>query len=88
MVKAMTNGMRMGMYVQIDGEISKTNAAHREGNLITLSRADLGKMLEKEGAMDAMKRMDHLNREEFQKFADELDGLDIDLQQPIIVNFK
>ncbi|MGI9240687.1 MAG: hypothetical protein ACR2RV_07795 [Verrucomicrobiales bacterium] len=88
MVKAMTKGMRMGIFVQIDGEIADTNAAYRNGNLITLFNVDLGTMLENEGGMAALKQLETVDRATFQTLSDEFDGLDIDLQEPIVVEFK
>ena len=88
MMKAMTKGMRMGIFVQIDGEIADTNAAHRNGNLITLFNVDLGTLLENQGGMAAMNQLENVDRAEFQALADQLDGLDIDLQDPIGVRFK
>jgi len=63
-------------------------AAHSNGNLITLFNADLGKMLENEGGMAAMDKFEHVDRSTFQSMADQLDGLDIDLQDPIVVEIK
>ena len=88
MMKALTKGMRMGIFVQIDGEIADTNAAHRNGNLITLFNADLGTMLETEGGMDALKQLESVDRATFQSLSDQFDGLEIDLQDPIVVEFQ
>lgn len=88
MVKAMTKGMRMGLFLQVNGEIAETNATHRNGNLITLFNADLGTLLENKGGMANLNKMEHFDRATFQEAADQLDGLDIDLQDPITVEFK
>lgn len=41
----MAGGMRVGYFLRIDGEIAETNAEHVSGDLITLSDADLEKVL-------------------------------------------
>jgi hypothetical protein len=88
MMKAMTKGMRMGLFLQIEGEITDTNAAHRKGNLITLYSVDLGKLFENEGGMAAMNQFENADRATFESPAQQFDGLDIDLQEPIEIEFK
>ncbi|NNC89179.1 MAG: hypothetical protein HKN82_12035 [Akkermansiaceae bacterium] len=88
MLETMVKGMRMGLFVQIDDEIAKTNAAHRNGKLITLFHADLGALLENDEGMATLNSLETLNRTQLQEAADDLDGLDMDLQDPIRVRFK
>lgn len=45
MAAGMTRDMRIGYFVRIDGGIAETNATHVAGDLITLSDADISKVL-------------------------------------------
>jgi hypothetical protein len=45
MAAGMTKDMRVGYFVRIDGGIAETNATHVTGDLITLSDADISKVL-------------------------------------------
>lgn len=45
MAAGMTQGMRVGYFVALDGGIAETNAEHVTGDLITLSDADISKVL-------------------------------------------
>lgn len=45
MAAGMTKGMRVGYFVRADGGIAETNAAHVTGDLVTLSDADVSKVL-------------------------------------------
>lgn len=45
MAAGMTKDMRVGYFVRIDGGIAETNATHVTGDLITLSDADMSKVL-------------------------------------------
>ena len=45
-------------------------------------------MLENEGGMDALKQLENVDRAAFQNLSDQFDGLDIDLQEPIVVEFQ
>lgn len=81
-------GARMGYFVEIDGEIAESNALHRKDNLITILRMDVGKILANAEAVNQLERLEKVDAAEAQKIADQVDGFDADLQQPIKVRFK
>lgn len=84
--------MRIGVFVQVDGELEASNAAFREGNLITLLRLNVGDVLKDPDAKRHMKSMCHLKGSDrcakMQEVAAEVAGLDIDLQDRIPVEYK
>ncbi len=85
--------MRIGIFVQVDGEIASTNARHRTDNLITLLRADVGKILESPNAkqhMHALKGVEGASdrRQRTAEIAEQIDGLDFDAQDPIVVRMR
>lgn len=81
-------GARTGYFVEIDGAIAETNALHRKDNLITILRMDLGKIIANAESMKQLERLDKVDAAEAQKIADQVDGFDADLQQPIKVRFE
>jgi hypothetical protein len=88
LMAAMFAGAKVGFFVEIDGEIAETNAKHREGKMITIMRADLGKIFANPEAINKMEGLEGNTREEVQKIVDSVDGVDMDLQDPISVKFK
>jgi len=88
MMAPMFAGAKLGFFVEIDGEIAETNAKHLKEKMITIMRVDLGELFANPKALKKMDGMENGDREESQKIADSVDGVDMDLQDPIIVNFK
>ena len=88
MMAAIFAGAKVGFFVEIDGEIAETDAKHREGKMITIMRADLGKLFANPEAMKKVEGMEGNNRKEVQKIVDSVDGIDMDLQDPITVKLK
>lgn len=88
MMAPMFAGAKIGFFVQIDGGIAETNAKHRKDDMITIMRADLGKLFANPAAIDKMEDLEGNSREEAQKIIDSIEGVDMDLQDPITVRFK
>ncbi len=89
LAKALTE-MRVGIFVQIEGDIAESNAKHLDENLITLINVQIGKLLEQPEAKQHLQKFQGRKptRAEAQELADELDGLTLDLQNPIVVQFR
>jgi len=85
---AMFAGAKVGFFVEIDGEIAETDAKHREGNMITIMRADLGKLFANPEAMKKAQKLEGGSRKEVQEIVDSIEGIDMDLQDPITVKVK
>jgi hypothetical protein len=88
MMAAMFAGAKVGFFVEIDGEIAETDAKHREGNMITIMRADLGKLFANPEAMKKAEKLEGESRKEVQHIVDSIKGIDMDLQDPITVKLK
>ncbi|MGI9473959.1 MAG: hypothetical protein ACR2NZ_20615 [Rubripirellula sp.] len=90
---AALSDMRIGVFVQVDGELEATNAIHREGNLITLMRLNVGELLkdpDSKSHLSSLRRLKESDdrRRQLQQLSVEVDGLDIDAQDPIVVEFE
>jgi hypothetical protein len=88
MMAPMFTGAKVGFFVEIDGGIAETNAKHQNGNMITIMRADLGKLFANPEALNQLNGMEGKDRQEVQKIVDSVDGIDMDLQDPITVKLK
>ena len=87
MMAAMFQGMRIAVSIEGLDDIKETNAIHRDGNTVVLTDFKMDKLM---GNMDNLKKMQSfgsLPREEMQALADQLDGMDIDLQEQIVIRF-
>lgn len=84
---------RIGLFVEIDGEIASTNAKHQKQNLITLVSLNIGELLDNPDATVKLRELEalkgsKLRRKRSQELADGLNGLDLDAQDPVFVQFK
>jgi len=88
MMAPMMQGMRVGMAVTVDGEITKTNAAHRDGNKIVLMDIDMGKLFANPEMMKKLSNPDDLS--DFNKFSAvaKQAGATIEPSEKIEVEFK
>jgi hypothetical protein len=89
MMAGMTTGMRMGLFVMPDDPIASTNAKHQNGNMITLMMMDMGKIFQNQANAAKMQTMQtEKDRAKLQEIADGIDGMTVDLQSPIVVEFE
>ena len=89
MMAGMAGGMRMGLFVMPDDPITSTNAKHQNGNMITLMMMDMGKIFQNQENLAKMQKMQsEKDRDALQEVADGIDGMTVDLQSPIVVEFE
>ncbi len=88
----MLSEARVGLFIEVDGEIESTNARHREGNLITVVKINVGELLESPESRERMKRMSQTNRKaslaDLQALAEQSEGFDLDLQNPLRIKIR
>ena len=87
MIKAMTKGMRYGVFIQPADPIKSTNALYQNGELITVVNFDMEKLY-KDGSFDYEVLNNSKSREELSELAKSFDGVEIDLQKPMRIEFK
>lgn len=86
MIKVMAEDMRVGIFIQPATPLESSNALHQNGGLITLMNVDMEKFVQN-GTPDP-KVFEGKTREDFKAILKEMDGLDLDLQEPIIIKFQ
>lgn len=84
----MFEGMRFTMVVEVDGKISKTNASYKNGSSITLLDMDFDKMMKNKDAFSELTRKKPETAAEMKAFMEKFDGLQVELEQPVSVNFR
>ncbi|RBP52758.1 hypothetical protein [Arenicella xantha] len=87
MMAAMFQGMRIAVSVEGIDDIKETNAIHRDGNTVVLTDLRMDKLM---GNMEGLKKMQTLGslpRDEMQAMANETDGIDVDMQEQIVIRF-
>lgn len=87
MWKKMSKGMRVGIFLQIDDPLVETNATYRNGSLFTLLNADFEKMTAS-GKMESLEQLEAPSRERMEQLVEEIDGFEMDLQQPVRFVFE
>lgn len=87
MMAAMFQGMRIAVSVEGLDSIKETNALHHDGNKIVLTDIQMDKLASDLNALQKMGDVGSLPREEMQALADATDGMDIDLQEEIVIRF-
>jgi len=86
MVKKMFEGLRIAVFLKIDGTIITTNAQHRNGNVITYMDMDYSKLV---GNKEALKTLSTLQSVEAAKVAlKNIPGITVDTNDELMVTFK
>jgi hypothetical protein len=87
MMAAMFQGMRIAISVEGIDPIKETNAIHRDGNSVVLTDLRMDKLLGNMEGLQKMQTIGSLPREEMQAMANQTDGIDVDLQEQILIRF-
>lgn len=92
MAAGMSEGMRMGMFVRIDGGIAETNAQNVTGDLIILTDADVAKVLRDPDFGTFVDRVsdnpDGIKDEEIQELFDKLEAMTLERSDTVTVRFR
>ncbi len=84
----MFNGMRIKIAVEIDGEIVKTNATHREENVLTLLDMDFEKLTKDAKAFENFSKANPKTIAETKELIKDVEGMKIDFNKELLVKFK
>lgn len=87
-MKQMFADTKVSIKVVIEPGISESNAAHVDGNTITLTEIDFGKVMEKPGAMQKMMTLAKGNPDGAMEEMKKLDGVKVETQREIQVTVK
>jgi len=89
MMAGMMAGMRMSAFIEVDGEVVKTDADFSEGNKITLYDLEIGKIFANEKALDMLDSPDDMGDvNTMRELSKTIEGLKIEADDKIVVEFK
>lgn len=88
MMAPMMQGMRVTMKVKVEGEITKTDATHKDGSTVTLMDLDMGKLFANKDVLKKMESPDDMK--DFAKFAQiaKEAGATLEAKPEVSVEFK
>lgn len=88
MMKELYDGMKFSMKINFAGTIKKTNASFQEGDSVILMDVDFGKLTENPGLMKQMNQAGNMTHEELEELMKNVEGMKVETQQKISVDFK
>jgi len=88
MMKAFFKDMSMKLVLDIDGTIVDTNATYRDKSQLTLFDIHFGKIIENEKAFEKVNAVQPKTIEEMKELIKGIEGLKIEMENPVVVSFK
>src|SRR6056297_805254 len=87
MMKPFFRSMAFGVEIIIEGNISSTNATHRDGNIITLINMDMGKIIDNDTLFTEVINSEDMQDEKMRAKLEEV-GVQIEAQEEVFVHFR
>jgi hypothetical protein len=87
-MKELFKDMRVKISLEIDGTIIKTNATYRDKSELTLVELHFGKILENKEVFDKISAAEPKSIEEMKELVKDLQGIKIEMNNPVVVEFK
>ena len=87
-VKEIWGSFRIAMMVEVQGTITSTNATYQEGSSVVLMDLDFSRILEDEEAFLDLIRNDPETIEDFKRTAEGIDGIRVELEDPVTIRFR
>lgn len=80
--------MKARIDIQVEGEITNTNAAHVVGNTITLFDIDFDKLISDENKLAQFKKANPDSFEEVKKLVKDIPGIRVELNKEVFIEFE
>lgn len=87
MMGAMFRGARVSVDVKALDTIAASNARHRDGNLVTIMDVRIDELMADPKLFTELQQFNSLSREQAQALADQINGIDVDTQAEIVIQF-
>ncbi len=84
----MMEGMSMTISLEFNGEIVETNASYVDGSKITMLDIDFSKILKNKESLELFKKNPPDNLDEMRAIVENIPGMKVEFQKPVIVKFK
>lgn len=86
-MKEMFKDMKVNIALEVEGNIIRTNATHREGSKITLMEVDFGKLLNNDEALKKIKQLEPRNADQARKLLKDVPGIKVEFNPKLRVEF-
>lgn len=86
--KAVMAGMKISVKLVIEPGIDNTDASHVDGNTITLTEMDFGKIVEKPGAIQKLSQLGNAGPDQALEQMKKLDGVKMEAKREVSVKLK
>jgi hypothetical protein len=87
MMAQMFDGLRVAIYIEVEGEIVETNASYRDGSRVTLMEMDFSKLLADPARLRAFVEQEPDSLEEAKALMKDVPGVKVDPNQEIRIRF-
>lgn len=84
----MMEGMKIDIAVEVEGEITNTNATYVQGSRVTLFQMDFTEMMKNKEGFKEFKKNEPKNIDEIKMYLEKLPGIKVEVEKPITINFK
>ena len=88
MMKTLFKDMSVKVALKIEGTIIKTNATHLNKKELTLFEINFGKLLENPKVLEKLSSSQPKTIEEMKRMAKGIEGLKVEMNNPVFVDFK
>ena len=87
-MKFLLKDLSFSLIVNINGEITETNADYREGSNITLFKLNFGELLDNTQKLQELKRINPNNYKELKEIMKDIPGIKIETNDPVVIKFR
>ena len=88
MIKEIYRSMKNRMALQVNGNISKTNATYREGQTVVLMDIDFGKIVDNEATFQKLLTANPKTMEDTKKLVGDVEGMKVELKERLEISFQ
>jgi hypothetical protein len=88
MMKEFYRDMKIGLIIEVDGRITKTNASYHDDSQVTIMEMDFAKLLEDEERFRQLITSDPETIEEIKGIAEDVPGIKVETEEVITVEFR
>jgi len=87
-MKFFLKDLSMSLSVEVNGEITGTNAVHRDKSVITLFSINFDELLNKPEKLKELNNINPDNLKELNEVVKDIPGIKIEINDPVVINFR
>lgn len=84
----MFDGMRISLKLNIDGEVTETDASYADGSEITLMDIDFAEIIKNKEILEAMGKSNQMTRENFKEMTSGIPGIKLEVKEKVTVKIQ